>query len=81
MTVLLPLSCATLSSYNPLSSAESPDLFLLNSRETQEQGCQGPEASVVNQVSGYVYVLTAGRAQHPSTVVLASDSQPLTQWT
>lgn len=79
--MLLVLSCASLSSCNPLSSTESPYLFLLNTRETQEQGRQGPEASVVNQVSGYVYVLTTGRAHHPSIVVLASDSQPLTPWT
>lgn len=74
------LSYASLSSYNPLSSTESPYLFRLNSRETREQGCRGPEVSAVSQVSGYVYVTTA-RAHHPSIVVLASDSQPLTQWT
>lgn len=77
---LLAPSCASPSSYDPLSSTESPYLLLLNSRETQEQGCQGPEESVVNQVSGYVYVATA-RAHRPSIVVFVSDSQPLTQWT
>ena len=75
--MLLALFCASLSSYNPLSSTEPSYLFLLNSRETQEQGRQGPEESVVNQVSGYVYV-TTDRAHRPSIVVLASDSQPLT---
>lgn len=38
----------------PLLSPLTYSWFLLASRETREQGCLGPEASVVSQVSGYV---------------------------